>query len=173
MPFNMLPANIQIMTEYGTWKQEHSSAIQQPSVLHTAWLKQELATDIHFQLQVCLPWSFTTKMLLVHMHCLLRVGGSIGPVSSSFCDVPSNVHVPPLETKLCPFYMLQTQGNSNRGQPSSNPPFSAQLGNYRQQKREIQPSNIEHCGGHVMAVFMVFSERKVACWLGGREPQCK
>jgi len=111
------------------------------------------------------------------MHCLLRVGGSIGPVSSSFCDVPSNVHVPPLETKLCPFYMLQTQGNSNRGQPSSNrgqpssnPPFSAKLGNYRQQKREIQPSNIEHCGGHVMAVFMVFSERKVACWLGGREP---
>ena len=31
-------------------------------------------------------------------------------------------------------------------------------------------SNIKHCGGNVMTMFMVFSERKVVCWLGGCEP---
>ena len=43
--------------------------------------------------QICLPWSFTTKMLTVHIQCLLRVGGSILPgvfLTSFFCVVPES-----------------------------------------------------------------------------------
>ena len=43
--------------------------------------------------QIYLPWLFTTKMLTVHIQCLLRVGVSILPgvfLTSFFCVVPES-----------------------------------------------------------------------------------
>ena len=53
-------------------------------------------TDIQFHIfnfQICLPWLFTKKELIVHIQCLLRVDGSIVAgvfLTSFFCVVPES-----------------------------------------------------------------------------------
>ena len=55
-----------------------------------------LATDIQFHIfnfQICLPWLFTKKELIVHIQCLLRVDGSIVAgvfLTFFFCVVPES-----------------------------------------------------------------------------------
>ena len=55
-----------------------------------------IATDIQFQVfnfQICLPWLFTKKKLILHIQCLLRVDGSLVAgvfLTSFFCVVPES-----------------------------------------------------------------------------------
>ena len=47
----------------------------------------------------CLPWLFTTKMLIVHIQCLLIVNGSIwaGVFITYFFVLCLNLHIPPTQ----------------------------------------------------------------------------
>ena len=56
-----------------------------------------IATDIQFHVfnfQLCLPWLFSKKELIMHIQGLLRVDGSIvaGVFLTSFCVVPESLY---------------------------------------------------------------------------------
>ena len=70
-----------------------------------------------FKFQICLPWSFTTKMIILHIQCLLRVGGSILAGVSNRSTYHQTVAVMCLTTQ----YFVVTVYRDFFGEPNHSP----------------------------------------------------
>ena len=79
--------------------------------------------------QICLQWPFTTKMLVVHMQCLLRVGGSILACVLVLC---LSLYIPQAQQVTAYWYSkCSSAASSTKSTVASFKNFTTRGGRYR------------------------------------------